>query len=812
MTDQTTANINLRLALERAALQESQAGVTSITKGLQDTKSAAIEAGSAVEGSFKSITDSAASATSIVSKLRSELLAAGDASKNIKQPSDGSFGLSDLSSFRSIGRATRQLLPGQVGGDLQKLGDIGLITRQFGELGKVFETLPGILGQAATEGTALAGGIGGVLAVLGPLALAIGAIALAFKVFVSDALVPANKALEEAVASVDAYYGAISKGTTDSIQKQLDTLEAQKKAVDDKVTTLNNSLQSGFADTSAHFGDLGARIVTGLEGVGAFGGGIQKLNTDLSDAQKQSDAYGAQIDGLKRALGDTTVATNDAAEAEKKLQAERDKGADAALAQAKANQSLIETGSSKSIQQHLDDLEAERKSIQNVHSTMSISAAESQKLVARLQDIDAEEKTLTNDVLPLVKAREAEDQAVKDQTKRTQDLANAYEKNQKATDNIIQQGADSRASIEAKYQDSVEKIAEQGVQARLNIEQSYGDKLIDIARKTAQSAADELTKLEQKFQDNETSLARGEQDISIKDSQDRLKLQIDAQRQEAKDLTDHLRNIEDIRRNAQAGEQSDLYNRNFTALLTARQGVNKQIEDENTRFVRQRQDQKTADAQKLQDEQSSIEQQRQARLLAYDRANEDAQKNYDRQLQMLHLNEVRQEKDAQIARDRSLQSQAESEQQALRVQQQGEQQQLVLLSRSITQKLQLQAQGYTAELNLLLQATQDRMKIVQQEAAAAQATATGNSTIPTTHVGMSGAASGGQVLVNDGYPGQRESFNGTKFPAGLGLFIPARSGTISDGGGSITINVNGAQDPEMVSRKVVEIIKRVQHA
>jgi len=62
--------------------------------------------------------------------------------------------------------------------------------------------------------------------------------------------------------------------------------------------------------------------------------------------------------------------------------------------------------------------------------------------------------------------------------------------------------------------------------------------------------------------------------------------------------------------------------------------------------------------------------------------------------------------------------------------------------------------------------------------------------------------------VNEG-KGQRESYNGTPFPPGLGVFFPAagQSGNISPGGGGSThyntFNIQG-NDPDVIARVVVQ--------
>src|SRR5712691_8613747 len=133
----------------------------------------------------------------------------------------GGFSTAGLSrGLSSAGMLARRAGAGGLGSGLQDISALVRVQSAVGKLEDQLGNLPGILGEAATEGEALAGGLGSVLAVAGPLVLAVGAVAVGFKVFVTDTLEPANKALQEATASVDAYYLAIGKGTKESLQKQ----------------------------------------------------------------------------------------------------------------------------------------------------------------------------------------------------------------------------------------------------------------------------------------------------------------------------------------------------------------------------------------------------------------------------------------------------------------------------------------------------------------------------------------------------------------------------------------------------------------
>jgi hypothetical protein len=76
-----------------------------------------------------------------------------------------------------------------------------------------------------------------------------------------------------------------------------------------------------------------------------------------------------------------------------------------------------------------------------------------------------------------------------------------------------------------------------------------------------------------------------------------------------------------------------------------------------------------------------------------------------------------------------------------------------------------------------------------------------------------GALQAGQAaLVNDGYAGQRERFNGAMLPSGLGVFIPARSGNVSAGSApsiDLTFNVTGGNDPNATAQAIRATVEGV---
>ncbi len=158
--------------------------------------------------------------------------------------------------------------------------------------------------------------------VLAPLAVLLGGLAIGVKLY-NDSLEESTKNLEKARVALDSYYKAIQDGTTDSIQKQLDTLKTQKASVDAEVRTIQAALDKGFQSAAQQFGgEFGAKLATAA--IGATSEEFRKLGDRANELKKQSGDLDGQMQGLTTAMGSTAVSANDAAEAEKKLQVVRD--------------------------------------------------------------------------------------------------------------------------------------------------------------------------------------------------------------------------------------------------------------------------------------------------------------------------------------------------------------------------------------------------------------------------------------------------------------------------------------------------------
>lgn len=339
----------------------------------------------------------------------SEVDKATRAFKEMQAASADSF--SGVGGLRRTGGALRQLGLQGPGEAVGKLGDIQEVVKEFGRLGDAMKTLPGLLGNVATEGAALGGSLGAVAAVAGPLALAVGAVAIAYQKF-GEGIDASKKALDEAVSSVKAYYTAIEKGTTESLQQQLDATKKRQKDEQEQLAVLEHARAVGFDEAQKQYGDAIARLAFSVgEGRGAF----KSVDDQIEALKKSTVETAGQISGLERALSSSAVAANDAAEAEKTLAAERLKAIEKEISAEQQTAQLKRGGTSTQVQDRIkalqDEADAINKNLPALEDEAKKSkeaAAELQKYKDRLAEISKQQKELNDDVLPYIKAKEEE--------------------------------------------------------------------------------------------------------------------------------------------------------------------------------------------------------------------------------------------------------------------------------------------------------------------------------------------------------------------------------------------------------------------
>lgn len=695
-----------------------------------------------------------------------------------------------LSTLRTTGRALDRIGLGDIGQPIQQLGALGIVARTLGEVA----TTAGI-GVTAT-GVA----IGGLNIATGPLILAVGAVAAVIGVVTilqsnyNAEMKKQEEALKELLDAQQKYNVDIHTLTTEGAKKALEDAKNTRRSANDTIGDARNIINQRISkeDDAAFLKTLPPdRQDTLLRSRDNF----KTLFDTIDKAQTTFDTSGVSIDLLTNGIKNNAFAVQDAIAAEKKLQDARDQNAEKAVDQAKSDAKLIATGTSKGVEEQLGDIKAAKKAIDDL-DFKKLSPEEALKLTKDWNDLTDTETDLTNNVLPLIKAREAETAAEKDALKAAQDKLKADEKQQQ----------DSVATLD-KYNTAVQSAEDSAAQARINANGKLQDALVKAAQDAVDKSTAALAQLEQKRADNLTSLDLdlGKQNRASGDQQ--IEDQIKAQRQERDDLQTHLDNLKQIR-DADAGRlRDDLLNRNFRDAFALGEQKNQDAAKENERFTEQQQKRNQALDDQGADEARAQVIQRRERLISYQNANQDALKQYNIELQQA----------------------AQAKARAIQQDQQGNAKELATINSSLITKEALLKQGAINDIKLVQQ-TEDQKQAIflakLEQVNQLLGIVSAQNALPSQHTGsravlLAGGgdlAAGQRAIVNEPGSTGNESFNGVPFPKSMGLFIPLKSGNVNpgrSGGGDINIpiTVNEASTPAATAAAirpmVIKIIREV---
>ena len=775
---------------------------------LVDTNAAiaqsADEAGSRLQNAFAKMKSSIDDNISSIQSLRQEVQGLGADTETVSQSSGGGDGGDgggggaggNISGLRRSGAILNRAGLGAVGQPLQIAGEAEQLSRTFGDIGDSLKNVVDA-GGPATDVIKGIGGDLGVLATAGGLAaVALGAIVAVGAAFKSE-IDNDSKGLSDAITQVDDYYKAIEKGTTDSIQLQLQAAQIQKANDDAKEAQLQKDYDVAHPAgkvTDNETADVGA-AATNI--VSFFSGSVRQLNTDLEASKKSVSDDSNQIIALTQALGSNAVAANDAAEAQNNYV----KSLEANKVHAQQLADFEATATSKQIQDKVDANKNQITADSDLYASLSTITNPTKETTAEINRLHGEIDQLTNDdkqlsgaVLEAAKAHEAETAAIENASKAVTDHSDAVQKQEQSEVDAVN-----------KYNSAVQSAEDTAAQARITANNKLQDALVAATQKAADAAQQALDQLQQKQADN---LQSYNQDVSkeTRDANDKLlDDQVKAQRQEASDLQTHLDNLKQIRDADQARQQDDLLNRNFRDLFALSEQKTQDTNKENDRYAQQQQQRQQALTQTEQDQARAEDIQRRERLIAYQIAQDDAQKQYQRALEQ-----------ADAAHTKAIQAAENSYQK-----------ELTALNQSLTAKEALLKQDAINQLKVLQQTEDEKLQIFNNtlDQVNQLLSSAGGSSVssPSAHAGQSvftPYAAGGPIiagqsaLVNDG--SNRESFNNSLFPAGLGIFIPAQSGSINPNGGGSSKSVANSNtfyitsnDPAGVRREVLNVMKEI---
>lgn len=447
---------------------------------------------------------------------------------------DGSGGSISARGIGALGMLARQAGAGGVGDVLRTVAELQRAQTVFSSLGES-------IGPAVE-------GLGGLTELFPPLAIAVGAVAAGVIAF--NAAEQQHKTeIDNEIAQTDAYYKVIETGTTKSIELELQKQQIVLKGYQDELAAIQAKINLEKQSPEARLPDAagnalvntipGGGIVNLLTGVGTTVG--DKLNPAMGDLQKRSDELTKQITdtqnaikGETDALGSSQVAANDAAQAEKQLQDARGKAADQAIADATKYEQLLQTGTSKGIESRLGDINVERSAIFDQLNQGGLDTTKVKELNDQLAHLSDEENKLTNDILPAVQAREAEDKATKDATKAFDEFTRSMNELGKVSAEITRMQQDrnaqvareqaddrrnaERATVEADYQRRIDAAK------REEAEQAERDKVAQADAQAQVKYNDDKAKIDANFFDSQLKAYQNYIDTE-KQATDRANLQ-----------------------------------------------------------------------------------------------------------------------------------------------------------------------------------------------------------------------------------------------------------------------------------------------
>lgn len=611
MTDNANQQLLVSIDTDRAKAQQTaqtfaahRADVQQTIRAYQDLRDATSKL-----GDIRAFEKEAAA----VADLRQQFIAAADAAEKLNTEQSKNSGLSS-SALRSTGRAFDALGLQSIGRPLIELSAIKKIEDEFNDLSKVLANVgnPASLATSAIEGVA---GEMGVMATAGGLAVvAVAAIALAVTNFVNS-IKDGEANLASAITANQKLYDDLASGMTsqqardrvNQLQNALPVRQAQAQKAQEELTRGAN--QFGFSSNTAR------ELLDKLPG-------MKELYDNLDKAKKALDDTNNAIGSYTGALNSNDFAANDAAAAEQKLQAARDQAAADDIQQARQTAQLVATGTSKGVEARISEIEAELNATFDKYTHaegLGLSDAETNKLFDSLVKLQTEESNLQSNILPLIKAREAEAERVKETEKALKSYEAEAQKLNTINDEIARMQTDRAAQVKREQEDDVRNAQRAAVEkdyaARISeakreeSEQTVRDKLIkeDSAAQTKHD--DALLKIDNNYFDAELKAyaAYAESEKQLTDRADLQKL---------RDLEDAQM---DLRQAAARGDVAGFVERSNQAkakIARETQDADLAAQQRQADYEKEIQESRDARQKQIDDLESSFDKEREARQTA----------------------------------------------------------------------------------------------------------------------------------------------------------------------------------------------------
>lgn len=492
-----------KVAAESVKMGESAQITASRIAGLTKEEKALKASISAIESGIDKQADSFRNAESAVKSYEASLSSVKQSGADLSGDVAGSFGglrgavgalgggaaspaLDILEGFADIGEFAPKLKV--------QLEGVGAVLASGGTIASTFA---GQAGTAVAGFTGISVGLGTVLAVAAPVAIAIAGVALAFKNFQDQS----TKQAEQLNAIIDARRQVgqdIAGGlTTEQAQEQITALQRQKEAEQELLTAQQNAYDAA------------------IQQLGLLGGLAQQIApqeqalADQIQASKNAIAgYDASIAALSSQLDSGEIAANDTAVAEQELATVREQESQRAIQEAEQSAQRV-----AQLNQQINDLNANR-------AIQESNAAASSKQERKFAQEDEKAETAAHwanlaDIAKQGQSRVASIQAeiAKIPAALSADLADIQNKgNAKLKDT---QDEYFKGQIEATkdFAKSQKRIATETAKTAKRLADDIADNLADAAR------ANDVVAFLKIQRDGQKDLTRNAQDASASERQ-----------------------------------------------------------------------------------------------------------------------------------------------------------------------------------------------------------------------------------------------------------------------------------------------------
>lgn len=646
------------------------------------------------------------------------------------------------------------------------VGDFAQLAKDFPALKASIKDIPGAIGEVVD--TVGKSGVG----LIGSMGVLVVALSLAQQQFEATA--------KAAKADLDARQQAlelIRTGSKEEIQARIDTLKSQREATQAAAEAANSDLQrlrQGIANDPTIKLLLGSNIATGLTELGSslgIGAGELKAAKDNADAANEAlNNTNTELTLLEQAAAQGAGTIHSETDALKELE----NGIKYVIDQRRFELDAMKLSTAQ-IKDRQTAIQEEMRLLELEIQTRTNAGQDVADLTIKWAELGQQEIFLTDTATKLADAREKEAEAAKFQEQQLKDIISAQN----------------------KYNTDVTAIEQRSLEQRAALAERYNEALANAAEAAADAAEKALEGLQDKRASLASSFAQDQSNAQQKAQLDQLDSFIEFQRDEARALRQHQRDIEQIRRDAARAEEDLIANRDFAGLFRLRRDTGRQIEDSNRDFNAEREEQAQAFRDKLQDQITQYAREREERAVKFQQDLADAQAQYQKELAQADIN-----------RRKALDKAARASNDELR-----------LLGAKQTAELTAKRAAYQADLQLIAQSAQVRQQILQAELdsarrilAAITATASGGG---GTGGGGRGRALGGALArgqsskVNDGR--NYESFTTAgktyDFPRSVGIFQANQAGKVnSRAGGDVqfsqTVNISGASNPDGIKQVI----------